>query len=144
MRRLFGGDGLLFLKSAVLLALIRLALAVCSFRMLLQIVNRASATSSCLRRTSVPGGIERVQWAVLKASHCVPGTRHCLTRAFVAKMLFGRQGRPADLRIGVARDQAGRLVAHAWLESDGAPIFGVADSELRQYSLFPQFDRTNH
>jgi hypothetical protein len=33
------------------------------------------------------------------------------------------------------------LKAHAWLESDGAAIFGVPDSGLDEYRLLPHLDR---
>jgi hypothetical protein len=140
MRRLFTRDGVLLLETAVLLVLIRLALLVFSFRIMLQVANRAFGTSSG-GKTRGPMDIGRTEWAVLRASRFIPGTRHCLTQAFVAKMLFAQQGRAVELRIGVAKDRAGRLVAHAWLESDGAAIFGATDSELRRYSSLPQLDR---
>ena len=139
MRRLFSADGALFLKAAVLLALVRLALLVGSFRLLLRIANRASAASSGLGRTPGTSGIERVRWAVLRASRSVPGTRHCLTQALVAKILLGRQDEPVGLRIGVAKN-SGHIVAHAWLESKGTPIFGATESELRDYSFLPQIE----
>jgi hypothetical protein len=45
------------------------------------------------------------------------------------------------LRIGVCRDETGRLAAHAWLESEGRAIFGVPTSGLHQYRILPPLDR---
>ena len=138
MRRLFSADGVLLLKSAVLLVLVRLALFVCRFRTVLNLVDRAAARGV---RTRANESMERIQWAVSKTSRYLPGAGHCLTKALVAKTLLGSHEPAVDVRIGVAKDEAGRLIAHAWLEADGRPIFGVTDSELDQYSRLPQLDR---
>jgi len=138
MRRLMTRDGLLFFESGALLALVRPALLLIPFRTLLAFVGRASVKPG---RQPSAAEIERVRWAVSAASRFVPGGRHCLTRALVAKLLFGRRGRGVDLRIGVAKDKAGLLIAHAWLESGGAPIFGATDEDLRHYSSLPQLNR---
>jgi hypothetical protein len=42
--------------------------------------------------------------------------------------LLARAGVPVRLRFGVAR-RAGRLEAHAWLESGGVAIFGLEPSD---------------
>jgi hypothetical protein len=138
MRRLLSADGIVLAESAVLLLLVRLALVVFPFRTVLNFVNRAAASSAVRKR--VPRPTERVVWAVVKASGYIPGAGHCLTQALVAKTLLGNQGRAVDVRIGVAKDEGGQLIAHAWLEADGKPIFGVTDSQLDRYSRLPQFD----
>ena len=140
MRRLFSADGVLLAESAALLLFVRTALLLCPFGTVLDVVNRAAAISSGVQRRS-PQTIERVRWAVLKASRYVPRARHCLTQALVAKTLLGSNGRAVDVRIGVAKDETGRLIAHAWLESGGTPIFGVTHAELSRYSSLPQLDR---
>ena len=66
---------------------------------------------------------------------------HCLTQALVAKILLRAKGSPVDLRIGVAKDEAGALKAHAWLEADCRPIFGGTDTQIREYSLLRQLDQ---
>jgi len=45
----------------------------------------------------------------------------CLRKALVLRRLLSRQGIAADLCIGVRRE-AGRLMAHAWLELDGVSL----------------------
>jgi Transglutaminase-like superfamily len=140
MKRLLSRDGLLLVESAVLLALVRLALLLLPFRTSLYVVNLATGRVERAQPPSVLDS-EQVKWAVLRAGRVVPGGRHCLTRALAAKVLFSMRGRTADLRIGVAKNHAGHLTAHAWLESDGAPIFGLSDAELGEYTLLPQLDR---
>jgi hypothetical protein len=50
----------------------------------------------------------------------------CLPRSLALKALLQRQGVETDLRIGVRRE-AGRLLAHAWVEQDGNPVGEPAD-----------------
>ena len=140
MRRVTSRDVWLLLTAEVLLAITRLALSVFSFQVVLQVLNRLSVVS---RDGHLPtaDAIERVKWAVGRASRCVPGARHCLTQALAAQFLLARQGRSTQLRIGVAKDEAGQLRAHAWLESDGVAIFGVPHSGLQEYRLLPHLDR---
>jgi hypothetical protein len=140
MRRPTASEVLPLIKAAALLALIRIVLLVLPFRVVLQAVDRLSLAAAGARPPSA-NEIGLVLWAVTKAGRYVPGARHCLTRALTAKLLLGRKGRASDLRIGVAKDDAGVLIAHAWLESDGAPLFGVTDAEIHRYSLLPQLDR---
>jgi hypothetical protein len=139
MRCLSSRDGVLLAECAVVLLLARLALSLCPFRTLLKIVDRAAASPLSVWRRG-PRRIERVRWAVLKASRYVPGTRHCLTQALCAKLLLGSQDRAVHVRIGVAKDEEGRLIAHAWLEAEGMPIFGLTDAEVNRYSALPQLD----
>jgi hypothetical protein len=139
MRRLLSADGIVLAQSAFLLLFVRIALVVAPFRTVLNLADRAAASSAVRRR--VPRQAERVLSAVMKASRYVPGAGHCLTQALVAKTLLGHQDRNVDVRIGVAKDERGRLIAHAWLEADGKPIFGVTDSQLDLYSRLPQLDR---
>jgi hypothetical protein len=141
MRRLFSFNGLVCAEAACLLALMRVALLLCPFRVVLRCVNRVSAPPAGLPSALDPIRMERVRWAVSRADRFVPGGRHCLTRALVAKLLVGGRRGSVDLRIGVARSDAGQLVAHAWLESNGAPVFGATRADVEQYSLLPHLDR---
>ena len=45
----------------------------------------------------------------------------CLTRALALQRLLARRGWPASLHVGVRRDR-GALLAHAWVELDGAVL----------------------
>lgn len=60
-------------------------------------------------------------WAVDAAARHHLWVMTCLPRALCLRWLLGRAGIPAELRIGIAR-QDGQLLAHAWVERDGAPV----------------------
>ncbi len=49
--------------------------------------------------------------------------RTCLRRATVLAALLRREGRVAEVVIGVRRDEAGALEAHAWVRCDGVEPF---------------------
>ncbi|MDM7951730.1 MAG: lasso peptide biosynthesis B2 protein [Cyanobium sp. CZS 25K] len=61
--------------------------------------------------------------AITRAAAQPPGGSTCLAQALVGTVLLHRHGRPAELTLAVANPGEG-LAAHAWLESDGAPISG--------------------
>lgn len=65
--------------------------------------------------------VPRLVWATAAASrhHLYP--MRCLPRALCLRWLLGRHGIETDLRIGVARNEAG-LDAHAWVEREGRPV----------------------
>jgi hypothetical protein len=66
---------------------------------------------------------EQIVWAVRGVAARVPRAS-CLTQALAATLILARHGHAATLRVGVAKDPDGSLRAHAWLESEGAPILG--------------------
>ncbi len=53
---------------------------------------------------------------------------NCLPEALAACRLLGRYGHPAQLHIGVRKDGAGKLLAHAWVSSGSQVIIGGAQS----------------
>ena len=123
-RFLSRGGGWLFAQSAILLALTRLALFTIPFQRLLHLSGGRSSSSSGRRRVEA-ATVQQIRRAVVRASRYVPGARHCLTQALVVRLLLARRGQSAQLRIGVAKDSDGRLIAHAWVECDGSAIFGA-------------------
>lgn len=68
--------------------------------------------------------LQRVRWAVSRASRLLPGTR-CLPQALAGQVLLARRGVPVNLRIGVGHGEEG-FAAHAWLERDGKTVLGEA------------------
>jgi hypothetical protein len=56
----------------------------------------------------------------------VPWEAACLPQAMVAKFMLKRRGYASTLHLGVARDRAGALIAHAWLDGGGMTVVGGA------------------
>ncbi|NTV99668.1 MAG: lasso peptide biosynthesis B2 protein [Oscillochloris sp.] len=81
---------------------------------------------------------ERIGWAVAAASACVPQAT-CLTQALAACALLRLHRHSAELRIGVMRDSAGQLAAHAWVASGETVIIGGTQASLAPFAvLAPQ------
>jgi hypothetical protein len=129
-------DRRLLLQSAVLLAAVRLGLWLLPFRTLRRLLGRVKTP------TGMPGGgaaaLDRVAWAVTKASRYVPEAT-CLTQALAAQIMLARLGVPARVRIGVARGENAELVAHAWVEGQGQIVVG--GSNLERYTPLLALDR---
>jgi hypothetical protein len=70
------------------------------------------------------GAVDRIAWAVATVARYVPGAS-CLTQAFATQIILARAGEISDLRIGVTRNGAGQVRAHAWLESHDRIVIGA-------------------
>ena len=68
-----------------------------------------------------------------------PWRKTCLKRAFVLYYLLRRIGRPAELRIGVRRDEEGNLAAHAWLVRNGVPVLEAGADHVDSYQVLSDF-----
>jgi hypothetical protein len=123
---------MLILRSTMLVGAIRVGL----WLLPLQTLRRALQP---LRRVGVNAqprsSIADVTWGITRASQLVPRST-CLTQALAAQALLAREGLPSRLRIGFARDEAGVLRGHAWLECEGQVVVG--GYELERYS--PAFE----
>jgi Transglutaminase-like superfamily len=82
--------------------------------------------------------IEKIVWSVAVASRYVPAAT-CLTQALAGQILLAQYGEPALLQIGVAKNEAGKLEAHAWVESRGRIVIGDSE-ELFRYTRLPSME----
>jgi hypothetical protein len=117
---LSGPERRLLLTSALLLAAVRSALSLFSLPVLCRVLSRLSEPRQDLRERS---SLDQVLWAVETAAPHIPAAT-CLTRALVMQVLLSRRGYPSLLRIGVARNETGELIAHAWLEGQERILSG--------------------
>jgi Transglutaminase-like superfamily len=111
--------GLLF-KTVLLLAAVKLGLALLPFQTLRRLLAKLSQRLPPQRPLSVAKAI----WAIEVASRYMPGGAKCLVRALATQVLLARQGYATQLRIGVAKGDRDRLEAHAWVESQGRVVIG--------------------
>lgn len=68
-----------------------------------------------------------------------PWRRTCLKRAVVLHYLLHRAGRPAELRIGVRRDERSALAAHAWLVQRDQPYLETGSDHIDSYQVLASF-----
>lgn len=87
------------------------------------------------------GELKRVAWGVRIAARLVPGAS-CLTQALSGQFILARQGKSSQVRIGVARDDQGRFIAHAWLVSEDRIVLGGAEENIRRFTPLTDLDWT--
>lgn len=114
-------EALLFVEALSLVGLTRLALAWLHFADIEKRLNRLQPYPP--QRGANSPSVDQVVWAVKVSSRVVPGAT-CLTQALAAGALLRRHGHAAKLQISVARDSAGVLAAHAWVEAEGRAVIG--------------------
>jgi hypothetical protein len=119
-------DQALLVRSTLLLVAIRVSLWVMPFSR----VQRIVARSARARQTTAADDAQRISWAIHLAGRSL-SIDNCLARALAGQVLLARAGHDAVVRIGVARDDPGNLLAHAWVECGGAVVIG--DDELERY-----------
>lgn len=78
--------------------------------------------------------METIVGYVRKVSNYVPKAS-CLTQALAALLLLRKSGQNVEMKIGVAKDDRSRLIAHAWLEKDGQIILGEIPDQGRYVTL---------
>ena len=84
--------------------------------------------------------LDQITWAMTQAQRVVPRAT-CLPQALAAESLLTRGGLPADLQIGVMKTPQGKLLAHAWVESDGRIVVGALPEGLGAYTRLPTLPR---
>jgi len=126
-------DRRLLVNSIWLVGAVRLGLWLLPFPTLRRLLAKLSKGTS---NQVNPDLLGRVAWAVTVSSEYVPQAT-CLTQALATKILLGRRGQPAVLRIGVTREEGGEFIAHAWLESNGEVVIGGSGSLLKRYTAIP-------
>ncbi|HYW14877.1 MAG TPA: lasso peptide biosynthesis B2 protein [Allosphingosinicella sp.] len=80
-------------------------------------------------RAEAGGPVERqaaldVGWAVSRIAVYFPKSAMCLAQALAARAMLNRRGIASILHVGVARSEAARFEAHAWLEAGGVEVTG--------------------
>jgi hypothetical protein len=64
-----------------------------------------------------PVRIRQVAWAIRTAARFTPWKSNCLAQGLAAWRMLKRRGLPSVLYFGVAKDENGKMIAHAWLRS---------------------------
>jgi hypothetical protein len=129
--RLPPADRRLLIQAAWLLSVVRLGLWLLPFERLRRFLARSTAVT-CQVST------EKITWAMSVVGRYIP-LATCLAQALATQVLLVRCGRPASLRIGVARGGGRRLQAHAWVESEGRIVLGDLE-DLAHYTPLPPLE----
>jgi hypothetical protein len=124
----------LLLRAFPLVVAVRLALWACPSRLVLRYALRCSERAN-LRPPPGKPPASLIAWAVRAASRRVPKAS-CLTQALSGQIFLGMHAYASRIHVGVAREEDGRLSAHAWLEVEGRTLIG--DHGLDRYTRMPE------
>jgi Transglutaminase-like superfamily len=119
----------LFLRAWFLLGYTRTLLWLLPFRTLQELVKRKRIRQPAKLVT----GVENLKRALAVMSRYIPRCT-CLIQALAMSLLLKRYGYPSHLLIGVARNEDGKFLAHAWVESQGQIVIG--GSKVDQFTPF--------
>jgi hypothetical protein len=137
-RALSAADRWLVLEAATLLAVARLGIAGFPFSSVRRALDRGAWTFDP-RRHLPASPVARIGWAVTAAARRLPFRSTCLIESLAADAMLRRRGYASEIRFGVRPPTGGELAAHAWVEHDGAVVFGALD-ELTAYSVLSARD----
>jgi hypothetical protein len=121
----------LIVKAFLLLALIKVGLKTLPFRTVCRGLDLASRARVPVHDRLSP---TQIAWAVTATGRHLLGARPCLTQALAVRLLLIRRGHPADLQLGVVRNDDGPVHAHAWVESGGSIVVGGPESEVSRFT----------
>jgi hypothetical protein len=130
-------DKALAIEAFFLLAWYRVTILVMPFRVIAARLEKASHRSQvpeASRDKRLPGRIGRAVSSV--AAH-TPWDSKCLVQSLTAYRMLKQRQYPCDLYLGVAKDDQGKMVAHAWTQSGAIDVTGTAIRE--QYTVTYHF-----
>lgn len=115
-------DRILLLLTLILLTAIKFGLRLLPFRNLIKLVTSISEGLNSKAANRVT--LSQIIWAVNVVTRYIPGGAKCLARALTTQVLMNWCGFQPKLRIGVAKNETGKLDAHAWIEYRGRIAIG--------------------
>ncbi len=132
--KLTPNDRHILVAGVFLIVSIRLGLCLIPFRTLWRLITRKTEKRSGLQCAELVAE-SKVVWAIKTANRYIPRTT-CLAQALAAQLLFSHYGHSTRLYIGVAKSSAGKLLAHAWVESRGEVVIGGL-ADIPRYTPLP-------
>lgn len=130
--RLRAADQRLLIEATIFLYVVRLGLWLLPFERLRRLLFRKTARGNRWQGVAQQS-VKNITRSVKIMSRYAPAAT-CLTRALVTLVLFEKYGHLGSLRIAVAKDSAGKLEAHAWVESQGHIVIG-SRTDLSRFTV---------
>ncbi len=91
---------------------------------------------------SVYGTIRKISNAIQIMSRYTPWESKCLVRAVAGMKMLQRRGINSTLYLGTAKDETGKLIAHAWLRSGSYYVSGA--EEMNRFTVVSKFSNKNN
>jgi Transglutaminase-like superfamily len=134
----------LFVKTYLLLTVVRLGLVLRSFNRLRNLLERISNSRQTVEPDSIGQRqlVVRSQWAVNACCKFMPGSVKCLAKALTMKTLLDWYNCSSTLIIGVDKNSTDRLEAHAWIEYEGHVVMGQLE-DLSRFKPLPNLPQSS-
>ncbi|WP_308639970.1 lasso peptide biosynthesis B2 protein [Paenibacillus silvisoli] len=85
--------------------------------------------------------IRRISQAVRVMSRHTVWESQCMVKAIAAKKMLDRRRIESTLYLGTARDEQGKMIAHAWLRS--GPFYVTGAEEMHLFTVVASFGTDN-
>lgn len=125
----------------ILLAFMRVAILTIPFRILVKLFLQPK-TSSCSSKLAAEKHIiyARVigRMTAMLAQH-TPWQSKCLVQALACRFVLRHYAIANVFYLGVAKDEANKFIAHAWINCSSETIVGGSDS-FERYKIISQFE----
>lgn len=115
--------------------LARIGLSVLRLPVLARVLETCARLFRRHPRACVPS--EDIAWAVSAVARRIPRGCGCLPMSLAAFVLLRSRGSPVELRLGVLREGACGLRAHAWVQNGPDVVFSAGDAG--RYHPLPTF-----
>jgi hypothetical protein len=128
---------LLLFTAFILMGLIRIVILIIPFRYIAPMLGVKNGNSTIEEKREVLIKASKIGWAVETMSRFTPWESKCLVRAITAQILLRVVATPSTLYLGMSKDEASKLIAHAWLRCGELILTGA--SESRNFQPIAQF-----
>jgi hypothetical protein len=116
---------LLLLEAWLYLGAVRAALLIISFKHISRYLGQQlPAESAALPNAPTTAAGRQVGWAVAIMARHTPWESACLAQSIAGKFMLKRRGVSSRLSLGMKKDAAGQLTAHAWLQEGNEVLLG--------------------
>ena len=129
-------DRILILQTIPFLSVIRICLVLLPLDYLLRLLTRIAKTLPAKDHPNCQSQKKTI-WVIEAVGKYVLGDGPCLTQALAAQFILARHNQSGELCIGIAKEEQGKLVAHAWIESNGGVVIGGSEAAFKRYIRLP-------
>jgi hypothetical protein len=115
---------LVILETLFFMALARFFILFIPFRRVASIMGKPMCETSEEIDPDLLLNTRQIAWLINKLSSYTPWESKCLVKALTGQIMLKKRKIPCTLYLGMAKDKANKLSAHAWLRCGNSIILG--------------------
>ena len=127
---------LLLVEAFIYLGFARMILLTTEFKKIAPKLGRHMKTAPSETDAGQIFEAKNIGWAVSVMSRYTLWESKCLVQAIAAKFMLSRRKLKSTLYLGMAKDENGQLIAHAWIKSCGLTLTGGGAGKFTVVSVF--------